>query len=486
VSTPLTATLLYASQPEEREDLPTSQTMHNHTVQFYENDAFLVEAVSDFAEEGLGMGEPLLLVATELHSQNILGQLRSGGVDVDSACTAGQIVVLDARRTLSSLMINGMPDRERFQAIIGEMIQKSASRGCHVRVRAYGEMVDLLWRDGNPRGAIGLEELWNELMRTHPFALLCSYRMSGFGHGSDAHTFREICQAHAQVRPAESYLQLEGTEEGLREISRLQHRAQALENEIQHRRHAEQALREAIQVREDFLSMAGHDLKTPLTALMLKVQTLLREARAQPESVFARKVRDDSEAAVKQIKRLSHLVNELLDASRLAAGRFTFQLEDLDLSEVVRDVVSRFDGSGANERAELIVQTGTRVLVRADRLRVEQVITNLVENALKYGMQKPVHVSCERDGTMAILAVKDQGIGIDPRDQSRIFERFERAVSERAFSGLGLGLFITRTVVEALGGTVRVQSELGKGATFTVSLPLASPTPAPVAVRRNT
>jgi len=164
-------------------------------------------------------------------------------------------------------------------------------------------------------------------------------------------------------------------------------------------------------------------------------------------------------------------VDALLDVSRLTQGRLALTWEELDLTEVVREVAERFAQQAAKAGCELKVVAEERVVGRWDRLRLEQVVTNLLSNALKYGAGRPVHVEVEGESERAVLAVRDEGIGIEPEHLERIFGKFERAVSGRHYGGLGLGLYITRQIVQALEGTIEVESEPGHGATFRVVLP---------------
>jgi PAS domain S-box-containing protein len=222
---------------------------------------------------------------------------------------------------------------------------------------------------------------------------------------------------------------------------------------------------EAIRGRDEFLAVASHELRTPLTALMLQLHVAQRYS-GSPELP----VRLD--AAVRHTKRLASLVDNLLDASRITTGRMKVQLEELDLRDAVRDVVERFQEEAKNARSELVVHADASVVGSWDRLRVEQVVTNLLSNALKYGAGAPVELTVERAGASARVSVADHGIGIAPEDVARIFGKFERAVSARHYGGLGLGLFIARQIVEAHSGSIHVESTPGKGSTFTVELPL--------------
>jgi PAS domain S-box-containing protein len=241
--------------------------------------------------------------------------------------------------------------------------------------------------------------------------------------------------------------------------------------DITERKRAEETVRNAVRLRDEFLSVASHELKTPLTPLSLKLQSLAREAEAQPNSPFVLKVRKDVEAGRRQIKRLADLIGDLLDVSRISSGKMKLQWEPVDFADAVRELTARLEPEATRAESRLIVQAPEALWGRSDRMRFEQVAENLLTNAIKYGAGKPIHLRLEASPERVTLTVQDQGIGIAPENQARIFERFERAVSERNYGGLGLGLYITRTIVEALGGTIRVQSEPHQGACFTVELP---------------
>ncbi|WP_375771357.1 ATP-binding protein [Archangium gephyra] len=236
-------------------------------------------------------------------------------------------------------------------------------------------------------------------------------------------------------------------------------------------------LAEAVRTRDEFLSVASHELKTPLTPLSLKLQVLARTAEAR--AIPAERLPKDIEVMRRQVKRLADLVNDLLDVSRISTGRLQLQLDEVDLSTVVREVVAQFEPQAVKAGCLLELRAGQSVVGRWDRLRVEQVVVNLLSNAIKYGAGKPVYVRVEAEGEWALLQVRDEGIGIEPEHLGRIFGKFERAVSERHYGGLGLGLYITRQVVEWLGGSVSAESRPGEGASFRVKLPLRGPPESP-------
>ena len=232
---------------------------------------------------------------------------------------------------------------------------------------------------------------------------------------------------------------------------------------------AEAALRE----RDEFISVAAHELRTPLTALQLKLQGLERGLAAIDARKFQR-----LEGAVRQTERLSRLIDRLLDVSRIAQGRLELSPEEFDLAVLVRQVADDFREPAAQARAPLQLELADKAGGSWDRLRIEQLLVNLLSNAVKYGAGKPVSVKLEVEKDRVRLTVRDQGIGIAADDVGRIFGRFQRAASIRNYGGLGLGLFITRHIVEAHRGTITVASSVGEGSTFSIELPRFSLTPA--------
>ncbi len=228
---------------------------------------------------------------------------------------------------------------------------------------------------------------------------------------------------------------------------------------------------EAVRLREDFLSVASHELHTPLTPLRLHLQTLRRALATSGNGVASLLPKVDK--ALGQVTRLSHLVDDLLDVSRLTAGRLRLQMEDVDLVELTRDLAERFSEQARAADSSLVVTAEGLTVGHWDRMRLEQVLTNLISNALKYGVGKPVEIHVASRGGQAHWSIRDQGIGIAPEDLERIFGRFERAVSTRQYGGLGLGLYISREIVRAHGGDIRVESQPGQGSRFTAELPLA-------------
>ena len=225
--------------------------------------------------------------------------------------------------------------------------------------------------------------------------------------------------------------------------------------------------RRAITGRDEFLSIAAHEIRGPLASMHLAVQGLMRGS-LPPASM-----RTALEVLQREDRRLGRFVDELLDLGRIRSGQLHFELEEVDLGTVVRDVVSRLSGELAQARSAVTVKTEGAMTGEWDRFRVEQVVTNLLSNAMKYGEGKPIDISAVRSGDRAILKVVDHGIGIEPTMLGKIFDPFQRVVDARNYGGLGLGLHIAKTIIDGLAGTITVDSRLGAGSTFTVELPVS-------------
>ncbi|APR80871.1 Sensory box histidine kinase [Minicystis rosea] len=229
--------------------------------------------------------------------------------------------------------------------------------------------------------------------------------------------------------------------------------------------------REAVRARDELLTIASHELRTPLTPLTLSLRFVERALRRDLSPEAVQKISSRIATAGRQAQRLVELMEVLLDISRITGGRLTIERDFGDLAEVVREVTARFAPSLAQAGCALRLDLAGTVIGRWDRVRLDQVVTNLVSNAMKFGAGKPIEIAVELVTGHARLRVGDHGIGVVPEDQARIFGQFERAVSVKHY-GFGLGLWITRQIVEAHGGTIRVDSLPGAGASFTVDLPV--------------
>jgi signal transduction histidine kinase len=275
-------------------------------------------------------------------------------------------------------------------------------------------------------------------------------------------------EAVRDLRVAQQGLEMR-VEEGAAALSRANERLLLLKQ-----------LEEAVGARDALISIASHELRTPLAALQLHLDLMTRALLKNPEQESApNRIMGKLSTFERQIGRLSRLIDHLRDVSRITAGRLELALEEVDLAAVARDVADRFEEVLHRAECAVTVRAPAPMVGSWDRLRIEQIITNLLSNAAKYGSGRPIDVEVDGDAETARLVVRDHGIGIPAKDQARIFERFERLLAGRDVPGFGLGLWIVRQVVEGLSGQIRVSSEVGTGTTFVVELPRRPPTGRP-------
>ena len=547
-----------------------------HFVQFCESDAFLIRSLSEFIGTGLQEGDACIVLATKLHRESLEECLREGGLEV-TATYAQHYIAIDAAEMLAKLMVNGLPDAERFVEVIEKAIGQVARGSRHVRI--FGELVALLWAEGNRRAAIRLEELWNELGRSHAFTLFCAYPMQGFGRGVYEAEFTEICQQHGQVIPAESYSALENPSERLRAISLLQQKANSLESEMVENRRLEakfqrlfesnligvfvsdfdgtfldannafldilgytrEELRSGIihrdaitpaefrpvsqnavkalqesgssgtyekeylhksgkripvlvavtrieqtdscigfvldiserkeleQHKDEFISMASHELKTPVTSLKGFLNLLQRRLKSlEDEKALHYLTRMDT-----QVHKLIKLINDLLDLSKMQTGQLAYREECFAMDALVQEIVENVQETTQTHSLLLEGQSGVEVF--GDRDRIGQVLINLLNNAIKYSPQtNRVLVRVAKEEHTVLVSVQDFGIGIADEHQHRVFERFYQVTdaAEKTYPGLGIGLYISCEIIKRHGGRLWVESQKGVGSTFHFALPI--------------
>lgn len=240
---------------------------------------------------------------------------------------------------------------------------------------------------------------------------------------------------------------------------------------------AQEELKLAVRMRDDFMSIVSHELRTPLNGLILDTQ--LRKMHLEsgnlaaftPDRLRAMNIRDE-----RQITSLIRLIEDILDVSRIRTGKLSIRPAEVDLGVLVEQVLERYSAQIIESGCELSSNIATGVIGHWDAFRIEQVMTNLLTNAMRYGSKKPIEVRVFADNQIAYLQVQDHGVGISEQDQQRIFEQFERVNANQSAQGLGLGLFITEQIVSAHQGQISVESIKGQGATFVVALPLDTAT----------
>jgi c-di-GMP phosphodiesterase len=238
----------------------------------------------------------------------------------------------------------------------------------------------------------------------------------------------------------------------------------------------EKQLKATLEARDRFLDIASHELKTPLTSLELQVASLRRLGSTDPTTALSDgRVQSKCDVILRQVERLKILINGLIDVGRISSGHLHLSREELDLTALVAVVLARSEEAIERSCCEVAFHASGPIIGMWDASLVESVVAQLVSNALKFGDGKPVEISVGAAGDRAVLTVRDHGIGISAEHQCRIFERFERAVSERNYGGFGVGLWVARQAIEAQGGLITVDSHPGAGAEFTVELPLQPP-----------
>ena len=447
-----------------------------HRVQFYENSGFLLDEVGRYLAKGLGEGEAGVAIATGAHRENLELRLTRLGVDPEAARQSGRYVSLDASETLSRFRVGGSINRRLFREFMEGVLSRAAQS--HRRVRVYGEMVAVLWSEGDRRAAVELEELWNELGRQRLFSLLCSYPIAQFSDEAHERDFRDICDAHTEVVPAESFSVAASSEEGFRAIALLQQKAEALETEVVRRRQVESELQakiselaEADRRKDEFLAMLGHELRNPLSPIVTSLHLL--GLRRDDPNVVSRLIA----VIERQTQRLIRLVDDLLDVSRITRGTIELREEAVALTGLVERAVEQVRPLLEERGHRLVLDLPEEPLIlRADPTRLEQAIGNLVANAAKYtDIGGRIEVSAGRDGSDLVISVRDNGIGLTSDSRERIFELFVQGSNSAARmpGGLGVGLTVVRRLVQLHAGTVEAFSEgPGRGSEFVVRLPL--------------
>ncbi|MDP9252368.1 MAG: ATP-binding protein [Chloroflexota bacterium] len=468
-----------------REPLADLTTVGGHVVQFYERESYLLDSVSDYIGSALRAASAGIMIATPQHRDGVAQRLTSRGLDVVRASAQGRLVALDARDTLTSFMVDGWPDPWRFDDIMGSLIAKTRERA--PKVHAFGEMVALLWAEGNREAAIRLEELWSELGTRQPFSLLCAYPMEAFDDTTHAKPFNDMTATHTHVIPAESYTALQGDAQP-RIIARLQQQAAALEAETIQRRHAETELRRKVEQladadrrKDEFLAMLGHELRNPLAPVTTALQ-LMRLHSDEPLRVARAR-----ETIERQVEHMTRLIDDLLDVSRITRGKIELRHEAVVLSTLVARSVEAarpvIDERGHRLTLDLPDEP---VTLSGDPARLEQVIANLLNNAAKYtDVGGRITVRAFVDAGQLVMSVKDNGAGLTPEMRERIFDLFVQGPEMRAYArgGLGIGLTLVRRLVEMHGGTVEVKSDgPGQGCEFVLRLPIRPVSqPSPIA-----
>jgi PAS domain S-box-containing protein len=322
--------------------------------------------------------------------------------------------------------------------------------------RALESVLHLVDAKGNPLAECPMDQALREMRAVRIPEIALRNPADG--------TLRPTRVSAAPVRDGERTL---GAVMILQDISQ-QKRLRLAEREVETERMRSEQAEAAVQQRDEFIAVASHELRSPVTALQLKLSGIRRKLRrlSAGEELVSRLDR-----AIQHTDRIGQLVERLLDVSRMVTGSLELARDWVDLTPLVRDVVEAFDEQAATMGCVVRVRTSGEAIGNWDGLRVRQVVVNLLSNALKFGRGRPVEVTVESGDRNVRLTIADHGIGISPEDVHRIFGRFERAASIRHYGGMGLGLFIARHLIQAQGGAITASPTPGGGATFVVELP---------------
>lgn len=432
----------------------------DHICHFYRTREDLVDSLVPFFKVGLENNESCLWVTAEpFRAHEAHAALKAAVPDLDRRVRAGQIEIIDhdqwylqsGHQTDSASIVQGWLQRS-------ERALAAGFNGLRLTGNTHWLTTDG-WRD-----FVDYEQQINETFRHHRIIGLCSYCMSHCGNDEVFDVVRN--HDFALARRDGEWQRLENSSLKIAK-DELQRLAAQLEQRVAERT-AE--LEAALRARDDFLSVASHELKTPLASLQLYVETLLRGC--QRNSVELAEVPGRLEKVRQQGRRLDKLIDNLLDVSRAANTGLTLAPEPLDLTELVADGVDRFSSELARAGCAVRLQAPGPLLGLWDRHRLEQVVTNLLANVVSHAPGGPVTIALSSDQGNARLTVSDSGAGIEPQAQAQVFGRFVQAAPGRSHGGFGLGLWMVREIAQAHGGSVELASSPGRGASFTVTLPL--------------
>ncbi|WP_447775410.1 hybrid sensor histidine kinase/response regulator [Variovorax boronicumulans] len=308
-----------------------------------------------------------------------------------------------------------------------------------------------------------------------------NYAFQGYESGAVDFLHKPL-DPHAVVSKVSVFVDLHQHRKALRhEMESLAAAHRKQEELVQQLQHTQRELERAVRMRDDFMSMVSHELRTPLNTLYLEAQLRqLHLSKGKLDSFSPEKLPTMIERDQRQIRNMVRLIDDMLDVTRLRRDALSIQTKPVDLAELARAVVDNLRHQAEAAGCAISLEAPDTMRGVWDEFRIEQVLTNLLTNAMRYGGGKPVEMTVRLDGDNAVVSVRDQGIGISPEDHQRIFEQFERTdVSRKHAAGLGLGLYITHKIVSLHAGRIGVESTPGQGARFFVELPLHTPPATP-------
>jgi signal transduction histidine kinase len=451
----------------------------NHDVQFYADDGFLLDSLVPYVGKSLGQGGAAIVVATSAHRDGLSQRLEASGVPLAAAMRQGRYIALDAAQTMAAFMKEGLPDRALFTRVVGDGVASAAAAANQAKVAIFGEMVALLWQQGNADAAIRLEQFWNELADSHSFSLLCAYPLSGFNREHHRKSFERICAEHQSVIPAENYTAIADGNDRLRMIAHLQQAEQALNSEaadrVRAKAHSEeiqnqnQELIEEVRKRENAESELRRFTRRLLTARdeeQRRIASELHENTAQllaalsmyfsvlheeKESLSARAAavvdnsRDVAQRLLKEVRKLSYLLHPPT-------------LDDMGVGPALKEYVAEF-AEYSQTRVKLEVQETVGRFARNVEIAIFRIIEEALANA-NHSSSAEVKVRVRRSAAEVLVEIQDPAAGILGDKSARVNGRGAIAMVERA---------------RELRGTVAIRSD-GQGTMISLALPVTSGT----------
>ena len=444
--------------------------LKTHSVQFYEQDSFLLDSLTKLIGTTLVAGDVAIVIATAEHREGLAKRLKARGLDLEVTAGLGRYCALDAAETLSGFMVHGLPKAAFFHSFMEYILSsvRPTAEGKPPRIVVFGEMAALLWANGNIDAALKLEQLWNDLARSHSFQLYCAHPVKSFNQESHSQAFLDLCAEHTHVIPTEDYTALATENDRLRHIALLQQRALAAETEAARHLRAEEALRrsEKLAATGRLAASIAHEINNPLEA----ISNAIYLARSCPpeEAPMYLKVADEELARVAQITKRT-----------LGFYRETATPAVVRLSALLDDLLILFNRKLEAKKLTVRKQYRDELEIRGLEGELRQVFANQIANAI-YAMPQngclTIRIRRSKSwgngqGPGTAVTLVDNGSGISQESLPKIFDPF---FTTKQDVGNGLGLWITQDIVTRHGGSIRVRSNArpsASGTIFTTFLP---------------